>query len=250
MTGRDEFLHAAREAVGSNGWFSVALAGGSTPKALYARLAEIGGAESSGVPSSIVPAPDGAVAATDVWRRSRFFWGDERHVPPDHPDSNYRMANETLLSKVPVPPQSVHRISSEDPDAARAAAAYERTLRDAFKNESLPRFDLIILGMGADGHTASLFPGSEVLRETLRLVAAPWVEKLRSHRITLTLPVFNNARRIIFLVTGEDKAETLRGVLEGPAQPDRFPCQLIQPSQGSVLWLVDVAAARNLGRRA
>jgi 6-phosphogluconolactonase len=225
-----EFIHQTAEAVRTKGFFTVALSGGSTPKSLYSLLAS----ESKS-----------AFRAQVQWNKVHFFWGDERHVPPDHPDSNYRMAYEVMLSKVPVPPENVHRIKAENPDAGRVAEDYEQVLREFFRLElgQLPRFDLILLGMGPDGHTASLFPGTDVILERKRYVAAPWVEKFNAYRITLTPPALNNAACVIFLVTGEEKAETLRVVLQGDYQPERFPAQLIRPTNGRLLWLVDQAAA-------
>ena len=229
----EEFVRQAGEAARTRGAFSVALAGGSTPKALYALLS----AESGSPFRARVP-----------WETTHFFWGDERHVPPDHPDSNYRMAHKAMLSRVPVPPQHVHRIQAENPDAGRAAAEYAEDLRQFFRPAAgqFPRFDLVLLGMGPDGHTASLFPGTAAVREQNALVAAPWVEKLRTHRITLTPPVLNSATCVVFLVSGAEKAEALQQVLQGGYQPDRLPAQLIRPTSGRVLWLVDRAAARLL----
>src|SRR5271166_3507679 len=148
------------------------------------------------------------------WDQMFFFWGDERHVPPDDPDSNYRMAKETLLSKVPIPPDNIFRIPAENPDASAAAEAYEQALRKFFAVApgELPRFDLILLGMGPDGHAASLFPETSALEEKSRLVVANWVEKLKTSRITLTLPVLNSARCVAFLVSGADKAAALHEV--------------------------------------
>ena len=224
-----EFARRVRTAVQERGASAVALAGGSTPRGLYERLAAGGGA----------PGPDPV-----PWGRVHLFWGDERHVPPEHPQSNYRMTLDTLLSKVPVPPANIHRIRAEEPDAPRAAAEYEQELKAFFRLESdqTPRFDLVLLGMGEDGHTASLFPGSEALRDTSQLVAAPRIEKLGSRRITLTPRVFNNAACVMFLVTGSEKARTLRDVLEGKYEPDRLPAQIIRPLQGDLLWIVDRAA--------
>jgi 6-phosphogluconolactonase len=158
------------------------------------------------------------------------------------------MALDSVLSKVPVPPANIHRIRAEEPDARRAAAEYEQELRTFFRLgiDQTPRFDLILLGMGEDGHTASLFPGSEVLRDTSRLVAAPRVERLNSRRITLTPRVFNNAACVMFLVTGSEKAGTLRDVMEGAYEPDRLPAQIIRPMQGDLLWILDRAAGRLL----
>lgn len=228
----EEFVHLATQAVTASGRFAVALSGGTTPKALYHLLSDEGAGFRPRVP----------------WKRVHVFWGDERHVPPDHPESNYRMAREELLSRVPIPPENVHRIPAENPDAAKAAEEYAQTLRTFFglAAGAVPRFDLILLGMGPDGHTASLFPGTNAVRETARLVGAPWVEKLNAHRITLTPPVLNNAACVLFLVSGEEKAETLRAVLQGPYQPDRFPAQIVRPVDGHLLWMVDRAAAHLL----
>jgi len=169
-------------------------------------------------------------------------------VPSDDPQSNYRMAYETLLSLAPVPTQNIHRVPAEEPDAALAAEKYEQELQAFFKLEAgqLPRFDCILLGMGPDGHTASLFPGTEALHETKRLVVANWVEKFKTYRITLTVPVLNHADLIVFLVSGAEKAEALKEVLQGDYRPDRFPAQLIRPDNGKLLWIVDKAAARYL----
>jgi len=226
-----EFVHRAQDAVQAKGIFTVVLSGGSTPKSLYTLLAD-----------------DVTLRAAVPWDKVHFFWGDERHVPPDHPDSNYRMAHEALLSKVLVPAANVQRIKSEYPEAHRAADEYDQRLREFFAVTvgHFPQFDLLLLGMGPDGHTASLFPGTAALHERTRLVVANCVEKFSTDRITLTPPVLNNAARIIFLVGGEEKAETLRAVLQGEQQPERFPAQLISPTQGTLLWLVDRSAARLL----
>lgn len=198
--------------------FTVALSGGSTPKALYQLLAE--------------------QFQTQVpWTNTHFFWSDERHVPPDHPDSNYRMAYEALLSRVPIKDSNVHRIRSENPSAQEAADEYQKTI--------VPRLDLILLGLGADGHTASIFPGSEVLHETKRLVAAPWVEKLNTYRITMTLPLLNNGASIVFLVSGAEKAQIVKEVLEGPK---KYPAQFVQPTNGELIWMLDRDAAAGLNR--
>lgn len=232
----EEFVHRAEEAVQARGIFTIALAGGSTPKSLYTLLASDTASFREQVP----------------WNKVHFFWGDERHVPPDHPDSNYRMVQERLLSQVPVPPENVHRILTENPDVGKAADEYEQVLRDFFElhEGKWPRFDLVLLGMGPDGHTASLFPGTNAIHEQTHLVAAPWVEKQNTYRVTLTPPVLNNALCTIFLVSGAEKAEALRAVLEGNLEPDRFPAQIIRPKQGTLLWLVDQAAARFLQKQA
>ena len=229
------FLSAAADAVKARGSFTVALSGGSTPKALYTMLAT---------------APQ--VRARVPWDKLYFFFGDERHVPPDHPDSNFRMVQEAMLSKVPLAPQQVLRIKGECADAEQAAHEYEQTLRDFFHlaEGQWPRFDLALLGMGADGHTASLFPGSRPLQEEKRLVVSNWMEKLGTDRITLTVPVLNNAACVLFLVQGEEKAAALKAVLEGPSNPGQLPAQLIRPTNGHLLWLVDKAAARLLSTAA
>jgi 6-phosphogluconolactonase len=211
--------------------FSIALSGGSTPKSLFTLLAD-----------------DVSLRTQVDWDKVHFFWGDERHVPPDHPDSNFRMAYEAMLSKVPVQETNIHRVRAEEQDASKAAEEYEDELRTFFnlKPGELPRFDCVLLGMGPDGHTASLFPGTEALREQKRLVVSNWVEKFRTHRITLTAPAINNADCIIFLVSGEEKAEVLREVLEGEKNTELFPSQLIKPSHGKLLWLVAQSATTKL----
>ena len=207
---------------------TIALSGGSTPRGLHALLAT--------EPTFRDRLP---------WQHLHFFWGDERHVPPDHPQSNYRMADETLLSVVPVPAENIHRVCGEEPEAALAAEKYEQELQAFFKLEAgqPPRFDCILLGMGPDGHTASLFPGTEALYETKRLVVANWVEKFQTFRITLTVPVLNHADLVVLLVSGAEKAEALKAVLQGDYRPDRFPAQLIRPGPEKLLWIVDKAAA-------
>ena len=222
----EEVVRAANEAVAQRGRFSIALAGGSTPKSLYNLLA--------------------TNARTALpWDRMFFFWGDERHVPPTDPDSNYRMADEAMLSKIPVTAGNVCRIKAENPDAASVAEDYEQTLRKFFQTEpgQFPSFDLILLGMGPDGHTASLFPGTAALQEKSRLVVANWVEKLKASRITLTLPVLNAARCVMFLVSGTDKASVLRAVLEEDVPGEQYPSKLVRPRQGKLIWLIDRAAA-------
>jgi 6-phosphogluconolactonase len=211
--------------------YTIALSGGSTPRRLYALLAS-----------------DAKLRKQIPWDRIHFFWGDERHVPPGHPESNYRMAYETILSKAPIPLKNIHRIHAEDADAGRAAAGCELEIRQFFKIEAgqIPSFDCVLLGMGPDGHTASLFPGTSALEETNRLMVANWVEKFQSYRITMTLPVINNAERIIFLVGGEEKADILKAVLEGDIESKRYPAQLIQPTDGVLFWFLDQSAAGRL----
>jgi 6-phosphogluconolactonase len=221
------FIGCAQQAVQERGVFTVALSGGSTPKFLHSLLVD-----------------EQAFRQAMPWREAQFFLGDERHVPPDHPDSNFRMAQETLFSKAPVRPDQIHRIKAEDPDAAAAAQGYESELRSFFKlsGSTLPRFDLVLLGMGNDGHTLSLFPGSKALADNGRLVVRNWVGKLYTDRITFTAPLANNAATALFMVAGADKALALKGVLEGPHEPQQLPSQLIQPTSGRLFWLVDAAA--------
>jgi 6-phosphogluconolactonase len=225
----EEVVRAANEAVNRDGRFTLALSGGSTPKNLYNLLA--------------------TNARTALpWDRMFFFWGDERHVPPTDPESNYRMADETMLAKIPVAASNVFRIKTENPDAAAVAEAYEQTLRKFFQVQpgQVPNFDLILLGMGPDGHTASLFPGTAALKEKSRLVVANWVEKMQTHRITLTLPVLNAARCVTFLVSGTDKASALHAVLEENVPAEQYPSKLIKPSDGKLIWMIDRAAASQL----
>jgi 6-phosphogluconolactonase len=264
-------MSIAASAVSAAPFPSIALAGGSTPRALYRLLAD----------------PAAPFRARIDWQAVHFFWGDERHVPPDHPDSNFRMAREAMLDHVQVPAAHVHRIAGEEPDAARAARLYERELIGVFglrraaagggegaagsedaagsvtasggadargdATREWPRFDLVLLGMGEEGHTASLFPGSPLLADDARarpsaqeLAAAVWVEKLHTWRITLTPPALNHAATVIFLVSGAAKAAALAAVLEGEWRPELYPAQVVAPVDGRLLWLVDRAAAAQL----
>jgi 6-phosphogluconolactonase len=227
----DEFLKAVNEAIAKKGVFTIALAGGSTPKALYSMLSE-----------------DPAYRSQIPWPKLHFFFGDERHAPPDNPESNFNMANETLFSKGLVKPEQITRIKGEYPDTEKAALEYEQALRAYFKLEDgeYPRFDLMLLGMGPEGHTLSLFPGTRALHATNRIVVRNWVGKLYTERITLTAPAANQANRIIFSVTHADKALALKAVLEGPYEPEQLPAQLIQPVNGTLLWLVDQSAGSKL----
>ncbi|MDQ7029393.1 MAG: 6-phosphogluconolactonase [Ardenticatenia bacterium] len=220
------FVDRAERAIRERGRFSVALAGGSTPRPLYEMLA--------------TPPWSGAVD----WGRVHFFWGDERPVPPDHPASNYRMVAETLLAELPINAEHVHRVEAERPPE-EAALAYELDLRRHFGLAvgEWPRFDLILLGLGGDGHTASLFPHTEVLWEHRRLVAAPFISKLGTHRITMTVPTINHARVILFLVMGQAKAEAVARACRGHYAPDECPAQLIHPRDGELHWVVDKEAA-------
>ena len=215
------FVERAMRAIDGTGRFAVALAGGSSPQRAYELLAD--------------------TYRDDLdWNRVQVFFGDERGVPPDHEDSNYRMANEALLSRVPV--GTVHRMRGELPPS-EAAADYERELRGFFGGP--PVFDLVMLGIGEDGHTASLFPRTPALDETDRFAVENPVEKLGTTRITLTAPTINAARNVAFLVSGGDKAEALKEILEGDADPRDYPAKLIRPS-GDPAWMVDRAAARLL----
>ena len=228
----EEVVHETEEAVAARGRFTIALSGGSTPRNLFTLLATNG-------------------RSTLPWDRMFFFWGDERHVPPTDAESNYRMADEAMLSKIPVAVGNIFRVAAENPDAAAAAEAYEQTLRKFFALESgeVPRFDLILLGLGPDGHTASLFPGTAAVQERTRLVVANWVDKLKTSRITLTLPVLNAARCVAFLVSGTDKADALKAVLEGDAPGEQYPSKLVKPTDGKLIWLVDRAAASGLSEK-
>lgn len=222
----EHFATLAQEAILDHGNFSVALAGGSTPRATYEILSTI------------------EYAQKINWEQVHIFWGDERLVPPEHQDSNYRMAHEAMLKFVPIPPENIHRVYGElEPhDAART---YAETIRDYFNPRSAS-FDLILLGMGDDGHTASIFPDTEVVFEDSLLVLAHYIDKLASWRVTFTPRLINAAQNVTFLVSGERKARRLRQVLVGPHQPEVLPSQVVRPSNGKLRWLVDQAAALHL----
>ena len=221
------FSEIVNGAIKRDGRASVALSGGGTPRALFTLLAE----------------PDWREAID--WSRVHVFWGDERFVPPTDAQSNFRMANETLLSKVPIPTENVHRFITERGDAAGVAAEYEKTIREYFKGHE-PAFDLILLGLGTNAHTASLFPNCAALNETNRLVIAEHIEEVKSERLTFTVPLINAAHDVCFLVSGGEKAEVVRNVLEGTMNPEQKPAQLIRPTRGKLTWLMDEAAARLL----
>ncbi len=233
--GADRVVRACRETVAARGECAIALSGGETPRLLYERLA----AEPR---RSTIP-----------WDRVQVFWGDERCVPPDDPRSNFRMARETLLDRVPVVPAHAHRMPGDRADLDRAARDYADELRRHVPQtpDGWPRFDLVLLGLGEDAHTASLFPGTPVLRETARAVVAYRVPGQDIARMTLTPPALNHAREIVFLVSGERKAGALRSVVAGPRRPEQIPAQLIEAlAGGRVVWLVDRAAASALPSRA
>ena len=239
------FAAVAADAISARGVFTVALSGGTTPRGVYSRLAD-----------------DEGLRTQVRWEHVRFFWGDERHVPPDHPDSNFHMAYESMLGRLPINPGHVWRMKGEYESAALAAEEYSGDLRRAFRTmgpdreaeagspvpseSQLPRFDLVLLGMGADGHTASLFPGTEALHERTRWAVATRAAAVNTDRITLTPPVLNNAAEVLFLVSGDDKAGALQSVIEGAYDPDRLPAQLIRPARGRLRWLVDADASRLL----
>ena len=237
---REKLIQAAAEhviqltsqGITENGRVAIALSGGSTPRPLYTLLATK------------------RYSQRIDWLRVHVFWGDERCVPPDNPQSNYQMARETLLDEVPIPVSNIHRIRGEE-DPEKAAVAYEKELRTFFgvdARDGSPRlgFDLILLGMGDNGHTASLFPGSPAVNEKERWVMAQYVEVVSMWRITLTPVVSNAAKNVLFIVSGAEKAERLRDVLEGPFQPEVLPAQIVRPASGRLLWFVDRTAAGRL----
>jgi 6-phosphogluconolactonase len=227
----EQFVRSAAVAVQRSGRFSVALAGGSTPRRLYELLAE-----------------DGAFRNGVRWEAVHLFWGDERHVPPDHLDSNYRMAYDAMIARLRIPDANVHRIRCELPDPQEIAAGYESELRSFFGEPPgrVPRFDLILLGLGADGHTASLFPGTAAVHERVRLVVPNIPPGSDRARITMTPVVLNQASEVQFLVSGPEKARALAAVLRGPSDVDRWPAQAVSPSVGNIVWLLDRDAARLL----
>jgi len=228
-----QFTALARKVSADRGVVNIALCGGSTPRRLFQLLA----AEPF---AGLVP-----------WNSTHFFWGDERNVPPGHPESNYSMARQMLLSQVPVPPANIHRIPTGDGTAVEAADLYERVLREKLPiAHGLPRFDYTLLGLGANGHTASLFPKRPTLHEQQRLVVADHVDEISSWRVTLTALTLNNSAQITFLVIGEDKASAVHQVLEGPRDSEATPAQLILPADGMLTWILDTASSSRLARPA
>jgi len=219
--------------------FTVALSGGSTPKKMF----EILGNDER-LKKKVKYGYE-----FELLEYVHFFWTDERHVPPDHAESNYKLAHDSMLSPLGIREANIHRIKGELEDAGEAARQYEaEILRDFPASEGqLPKFDLIFLGMGSDGHTASLFPGTKALQEENRLVVSNWVGKSYTERITMTAPLLNNAACVVFLVSGQDKALPLKAVLEGRYEPQQLPAQLIRPESGKLTWLLDSAAASLLG---
>lgn len=225
----EQFLQLASNAVEQRGRFTVALAGGSTPRALYQRLA-------SGDYRDHIP-----------WDRTHVFLGDERYVPLDHPDSNFRMIRESLLDHVPVPDSQVHPVPTER-EPADAARDYERTIREVFDTPQpgVPSFDLILLGIGADGHTASLFPETEALEVEDRLVIENWVPQQDAMRITFTIPMLHQARTIILMAAGQDKAEAVARAIEAPRNLAETPSQCLRDARGDVILVLEHAAAAQL----
>ncbi len=222
----EAFVRLTSAAIAVRGRFTVALSGGHTPRALYELLAT------------------SRFASRIDWSRVYVFWGDERCVPPDDPQSNYRMAREMLLDRVPLPADNIYRMKGElEPN--QAAADYDLLLREFWGNR-LGVFDLVLLGLGENGHTASLFPGMPAVHEQVRWVLAQYVREVQTWRLTLTPVVINAAANVLFLVEGTSKANVLRQVLQGPYQPDRLPAQIVRPTHGKPTWLVDVAAAAEL----
>jgi 6-phosphogluconolactonase len=220
----DFIADVAASAIAERGRFTLALSGGGTPKLIYARLAT-------------------ADYRNRIdWEKAHIFFGDERCVPPEDARSNYRMVREAWLDHSPILPENIHRIQGED-DPAREAMRYEQDIAGLYRSARFPAIDLILLGMGDNGHTASLFPGTVALRETARWVVAQYVEVMSTWRVTFTAPLINAARHVAFLAEGAGKAQMLWNVLEGPYQPDVWPSQLIQPVSGELHWLVDAAAA-------
>jgi 6-phosphogluconolactonase len=233
----ERFVIAAERAIADHERFVVALSGGSTPRRSYELLARE------------------PLASQVNWSRVQVVWGDERCVPPTDPESNFRMAREALLDHVPLPAGNIHRIRGED-DPARAAASYETTLRELLRTPSGPpssdpgrNIDLVLLGLGENGHTASIFPGSAAAVELVRWVAAEYVPAVAMWRLTLTAPVLNAAAEVLFLVSGGAKANMVKRVLEGPRQSRELPAQLIAPTRGRTQWLLDRAAAAKLSRK-
>ncbi len=221
----EEIAHFAGEAICMHAEFTLCLTGGSTPATTYELLAE-------------------RFRLSVDWKEVQLFWGDERCVPPQDPASNFGMANRTMLSRLGLGPDQIHRMRGEDPPE-QAALAYEQELRASFGIDEgeFPRFNLTLLGLGDNVHVASLFPGHPALHERERIAVAVEVDAPQRHRVTLTPPVLNNSARVMFLVEGEGKAAAVKSALEGPRDPDRFPAQIIDPPHGEVIWLLDRAAA-------
>lgn len=225
------FVRICNSSIKNNGKFSVVLSGGSTPKGMLSLLA-------TDEYKKQVP-----------WDKCHFFWGDERSVPPTHADSNFKMATDSLLSHVPVIASQIYRMEAEKADITQAAQEYQNKIATFFSvpnSSSPPQFDLLYLGMGPDGHTASLFPGTTALSEKSKWVVPNFVPKFNTNRMTFTYPMINQAKNVIFLVAGKDKVASLKEVLEGTPNLETYPSQGINPSHGSLLWLLDVDASSGL----
>ena len=218
------FLESYSTAVADKGSFTISLSGGSTPKAIYL----------------------GLIGLDVDWSKIFFFFGDERCVPPSDDENNFRMASEAFLSPLEIPADHIFRWQTELGDPETIAANYAQRLNEFF--DGMPRFDLFLLGLGPDAHTASLFPDTSALHETEDIAVANWVPKFNAFRLTLTPPVINNSANILFVVTGTGKADALHKVLAGEYRPDRLPAQLIKPASGGLKWLIDEPAAARLGR--
>ncbi len=224
-------VRLATEAITSHGQFTIALSGGSTPKVLYALLG------------------NEPYRSQIDWALVEIFWSDERCVPPDSSDSNYQLAQEALFSKVPIAASQIHRMPADKADRDAASLEYTEEMQRVFGTDGIPSFDLLQLGMGPEGHTASLFPHQASLHEQQRLVMPVTVPKPPPPRLTFTPPLLNAARHVLFLVTGSDKADAIQAVLEGSYQPDEYPAQIVRPPHGEVTWMLDTAAAGKLQQR-
>ncbi len=225
-------MRIVKESIALYGRFTIALTGGTTPGEAYSLLG------SEPIKSQI------------DWQRVHIFWGDERCVPQNNPDSNFYLAQEVLLDKIAIPKSHIHPMPADQPDRDVASQAYTVEMQHTFGTNGIPSFDLIHLGMGPEGHTASLFPHQASLHEIHRLVMPVSVPKPPPDRLTFTPPLLNAARNVLFLVTGSDKAETLHAVLEGEYQPDEYPAQIVRPTNGEVVWMLDRAVAQKIQRGA
>ena len=236
--GADLFSQRAQQSIAERGRFLVALAGGETPLRLYQILAEHSAEFATGTSSGTPPVP---------WTQTHVFWTDERLVPPEDPNSNYGAAWAHLLSRIEIPYDNLHPVATQLEGAGPVAAAYEDEIRKTFDLASgrIPVFDLVLLGMGEDGHVASLFPQTEALNESHRLALPTFAPTKPNHRVSLTFPVLNAARCVVFVIAGTAKANALHEVIDGGWQPKRFPAQLVRP-EGGLIWLVDEAAATRL----
>jgi 6-phosphogluconolactonase len=224
-------IRLAQESITAHGNFTIALSGGSTPKKLYSLLG------------------DEPYRSQIAWPLVDIFWSDERRVPADNEESNYHMAQQVLLSKIPIAAEQIHRMPADQADGDAASLAYTLDMQRTFATDGIPSFDLIQLGMGPEGHTASLFPHQAALHEQQRLVMPVIVPKPPPARLTFTPRILNAAKHVLFLVTGTEKADALQAVLEGSYQPDEYPAQLLQSAKGEVTWMLDEAAASKLHER-